>query len=886
MCSQKSSQNKFNCTVAITMILWVHIRLFGYLVLITGIYNVKAWTYHYNNEIDMDWTTARQWCQNHFTDIVAIQNHAEVEHLNQLLPFNKAYYWIGIRKIDGYWTWVGTKKRLDPEAANWAENEPNNKGSGQDCVEIYIKRGKETAKWNDERCTKKKATVCYLASCSKESCSEHAECVEIIGSYECQCHPGFMGPRCEEVAQCSPIENPPQGFVKCDGVFGAFHFNSSCQFQCGTGFKLGGPQRLRCLASGHWDNNTLPVCQAVQCLPIIDAPGGWSMNCTHPLSIHSFNSSCEFKCEEGFELKGSNTTWCDQTGHWTHKLPTCQVVTCNAILAPANGHLTCADPLGKFSFRSSCNVSCDEGYKFRGKAPLTCLRDGNWSAQTPACEVIKCDPLKPMPHGSLQCYDPVEQFAYGSSCWLKCDFGFVLNGTNSTHCTKEGNWSHIPPVCQAIQCPSLSDALSYGNMTCTHPLSTNSYNSSCEFKCEEGFVLKGADSTHCDHTGHWTHSTPICTAVACDPLVTPAKSHLACTDPLGKFSFRSSCNTTCEEGYTLKGETTLTCLSDGSWSESTPACEVIRCDALESVQHGSLHCQDHLGNFSYGSLCWLECGAGFTFNGSNSTYCTSQGKWSHEFPVCQAQQCSPLINPSHGTVTCTHPNGQFSFGTVCEVSCLVGFKLHGTPRMECLEMGKWTDTPPFCSAQQCPHLTAPVNGWVNCSHPHSLFSYGSQCFLGCETGFEITGEPGMECSTSGNWNQEMPSCAAVRCEPLSLSHLPELGPPPSMKCSHPHGNFSFGSQCMFQCAESQELSGTSRLTCTSRGSWTNSPPSCIVKEMSVSAGMLMYAAVGATSSAGLLLLGGLIFLLIRQFSKKDKKFDDPVALLAPSFLNH
>uniref|UniRef100_A0A672K372 E-selectin n=1 Tax=Sinocyclocheilus grahami TaxID=75366 RepID=A0A672K372_SINGR len=443
---------------------------------------VKAWTYHYNIDINMDWTTARQWCQKHFTDMVAIQNQAEVEYLNQVLPFNQAYYWIGIRKIDDYWTWVGTKKRLDPEAANWAENEPNNKGSGQDCVEIYIKRRKETAKWNDERCSKKKATVCYLASCSKESCSEHAECVETIGNYRCQCHLGFMGPRCEEVVQCWPIENPQQGFVNCDGVFGAFHFNSSCQFRCVTGFKLEGSQRLRCLASGHWDY-TLPVCQGtVQ---------NMFMNCTHPLSINSFNSSCEFKCEEGFELKGSSTTWCDQTGQWTHKPPTCTVVTCNGILAPAKGHLTCADPLGKYSFRSTCNISCVEGHKLRGKATLSCLSDGNWSAPTPDCEVVKCDPLKPIPHGSLQCYDPVEKFAYGSTCWLKCGFGFVHNGTNSTHCTEQGNWSPIPPVCQG-----------------------KIYNSSCEFKCEEGFVLKGADSTQCDHTGHWTHSTPICTGLA------------------------------------------------------------------------------------------------------------------------------------------------------------------------------------------------------------------------------------------------------------------------------------------------------------------------------------------------------------------------------------
>ncbi|KTG32454.1 hypothetical protein cypCar_00009517, partial [Cyprinus carpio] len=80
---------------------------------------------------------------------------------------------------------------------------------------------------------------------------------------------------------------------------------------------------------GKWNDDSCknkkhPVChKGVQCLPIIDAPGSWSMNCTHPFSINSFNSSCEFKCEEGFELKGSNTTWCNHTGQWTHKPPTC-----------------------------------------------------------------------------------------------------------------------------------------------------------------------------------------------------------------------------------------------------------------------------------------------------------------------------------------------------------------------------------------------------------------------------------------------------------------------------------------------------------------------------------------------------------------------------------
>lgn len=109
----------------------------------------------------MDWETARRWCQQRYTDMVAIQNQEEISYLNEELPFHRQYYWIGIRKEKGEWMWVGTKKPLTDEAANWAEGEPNNQGSGEDCVEIYIRRIKDTSKWNDEKCSKKKAPLCY-----------------------------------------------------------------------------------------------------------------------------------------------------------------------------------------------------------------------------------------------------------------------------------------------------------------------------------------------------------------------------------------------------------------------------------------------------------------------------------------------------------------------------------------------------------------------------------------------------------------------------------------------------------------------------------------------------------------------------------------------------
>uniref|UniRef100_A0A8B9HZB1 Selectin P n=1 Tax=Astyanax mexicanus TaxID=7994 RepID=A0A8B9HZB1_ASTMX len=295
---------------------------------ITCQFKAQAWTYHYQTENNMDWLTARQWCQRHFTDVVAIQNQGEIAYLDQILPFHRTYYWIGIRKVEGEWMWVGTRKPLTDEAANWATGEPNNQGSGEDCVEMYIKRLKDTAKWNDERCNKRKAALCYKASCFETSCSEHAECVEIIGNYTCQCHQGFTGPRCEQVVQCPPL---------------------------------------------------------------MKAVIGWNMNCSNPINSNSYSSTCTFSCEEGFELVGSPTTQCDHTGHWTQPAPTCTAITCGPPMVPANGNMTCTGPLAKFSFRSSCALICEEGYSPAGESTLTCLKTGNWSAETPTCEGKMCN---------------------------------------------------------------------------------------------------------------------------------------------------------------------------------------------------------------------------------------------------------------------------------------------------------------------------------------------------------------------------------------------------------------------------------------------------------------------------------------------------------------
>lgn len=126
---------------------------------------VAAWTYNYSIKA-YPWNYSRAFCQRHFTDLVAIQNKNEIAHLNDVIPYFNSYYWIGIRKINNKWTWVGTNKTLTKEAENWADNEPNNKRNNQDCVEIYIKSNSAPGKWNDEPCSKRKRALCYTGEAS------------------------------------------------------------------------------------------------------------------------------------------------------------------------------------------------------------------------------------------------------------------------------------------------------------------------------------------------------------------------------------------------------------------------------------------------------------------------------------------------------------------------------------------------------------------------------------------------------------------------------------------------------------------------------------------------------------------------------------------------
>uniref|UniRef100_A0A669C6J2 Selectin E n=2 Tax=Oreochromis TaxID=8139 RepID=A0A669C6J2_ORENI len=473
---------------------------------------VESWSYVYSNE-SMKWDDARKWCKENYTDMVAIQNREEIEHLNNWLPKKKGYYWIGIRKINDVWTWVGTNKTLTEEATNWAEGEPNNGKAGQsvgvteDCVEMYIKRDQNPGTWNDERCMKKKTALCYTAACKNDSCL-HGECVETINSHKCECFEGFFGDKCGQVVQCNKSEVivPDKGHVNCSHKHGNFSYDSLCQYSCEEGYKLSVQTPLRCTASGKWSDKH-PSCELIQCEKMSEPTHG-SMKCSNPLGSFSYQSTCTFTCDEGYVLSASPSLQCESSGNWNASQPFCVAVQCPALQNLKNGFVSCGEDADmRFSYKNTCSFSCDQGYHLVGASSVTCTSGGTWNQQIPHCEAILCqNPEREAPL-IMQCSDSVTELRPNSTCSFSCEEGFELQGANTIKCSEDGQWNKNIPTCKVVRCPLL-EAPENGHINCSSTESV--YNSQCSFTCDQGYLLEGPELLTCDNHGNWTGEKPTC----------------------------------------------------------------------------------------------------------------------------------------------------------------------------------------------------------------------------------------------------------------------------------------------------------------------------------------------------------------------------------------
>ncbi|XP_042320296.1 uncharacterized protein LOC121929040 [Sceloporus undulatus] len=186
--------------------------------------------------------------------------------------------------------------------------------------------------------------------------------------------------------KCPALHEPVNGHFSCIHSYANFAYGSSCNFSCSEGFQLVGLEVLDCLAGGNWTEQ-LPHCKAIEC-PKLNSPKNGELKCSHLYGDFMYSSMCTFSCNKGFVRIGMEQVQCTALGTWTEKPPLCEAIQCHSLQRPEKSRMDCSHPLGVFAFQSTCAFACEPGFALTGTKATHCLATGNWSAPIPICQAI------------------------------------------------------------------------------------------------------------------------------------------------------------------------------------------------------------------------------------------------------------------------------------------------------------------------------------------------------------------------------------------------------------------------------------------------------------------------------------------------------------------
>ena len=94
------------------------------------------------------------------------------------------------------------------------------------------------------------------------------------------------------------------------------------------------------------------------------------MNCSlGDDNIASYEDTCSFTCNTGYELTGSTERTCQSDGSWSGSLVSCIIMECPSSSLPMNSML--AESCNS-TYQSMCELQCQEGFTGTGDPSYVC----------------------------------------------------------------------------------------------------------------------------------------------------------------------------------------------------------------------------------------------------------------------------------------------------------------------------------------------------------------------------------------------------------------------------------------------------------------------------------------------------------------------------------
>lgn len=397
-----------------------------------------------------------------------------------------------------------------------------------------------------------------------------------------------------------------------------------------------------------------------------------------------------------------------------------------------------------------CSQTC---VNTQGSAHCKCIRGYILSSDGKTCEDIDECANERMNRCHHKCTNTVGSYT------CSCLPGYVMLQNNTcVGCPKD---SYMTEYGSCEDCPANSHTIGEGKSTLEDCICDSGYTGNPG----KGIPCTDIDECEEDNFGcsHECINTPGSAHCFCSVGYELKSDHKTCVD-IDECSIKNGgCEITC---HNTIGSFYCSC-PEGYRSSRVDAYSCIDIDECAEKNHT---CSHICNNFPGGYYC--SCGDGQRLDSSQKT--------------CAPVTCSQIAVPHHAKLLCGTSKGkrskvdpataEFSYGTTCTFKCNQGYKLDISPgTITCGEDGSWEGEKPKCVPLTCEPIEAPPNGNVV---PASCATRGGEvqqkCYVTCNNGFELRGNPVFTCKRDLTWRPEVfPFCKPVKVLP-HVACLPDI----------------------------------------------------------------------------------------------------------------
>ncbi|XP_031556151.1 CUB and sushi domain-containing protein 3-like isoform X2 [Actinia tenebrosa] len=564
-----------------------------------------------------------------------------------------------------------------------------------------------------------------------------------------------------------------------------YYYKDKIRFRCKTNYTIIGRSAMACRSNGMW-SGFKPACLAPCKDPGIPK-GGVRLD-------HSFKhaQTVRFLCKKRNQPPSVSYLTCNN-GRWNQNIPRC-IADCDDPGTPINGQRQGTD----FILKKRVYFTCDQGYMRVGPKYIQCQSNRRWSDKAPICEPLSC--FRPIPPQNAYIYSrrqQKEKYGFNEVVMFYCNKGHFASGSPFVRCLANG-WSKTTLRCPPKNCGdpgTPTNGRRQGNVF--------TFNNKVNFTCLDGYELEGPVERVCQENGTWSGTTTTtCERVECKDPGTPRNGIRRPEN--NKYVYEDRIDFMCNTSHYLRGNTSIICQSDRTWTGTVPVCLApCRDPGIPIGGHRYQH------SFLHNSIVRFSCNSGWTMDGSHTIRCTD-GRWDHDSPTCNKACLRPNKYPVNGGIRGSYISYRHKYSI--SYYCYRGYNLVGRGNVRCLN-GTWENKQPTCRPVECRDPGKLVNGG---RYPdQNKYVFKNSIRFQCKTNYTLRGVPAITCQHDKRWSGNVPRCLAPCRDP----GIPKNG----HRLDH---SFLHNARVRFSCRRGWNIEGSQTITCNN-GNWDHTTPECM-----------------------------------------------------------